>query len=125
MTCLALPQRRQRDRAASMALRQRTTPFPSGTIGSVATRTISWKQWLSAVRRSALGDGFGDLAGLPVADVCKRLDVSKQRVGELVKADRLDAIHVTTAKGTVAIVLITEASLARYAPQPHGIHLPA
>lgn len=91
----------------------------------MATRKITWRQWLTAIRRDALGDGFGDLAGLPVADVCKRLDISPQRVGQLVEANRLDAIHVTTAKGTLAVVLITEASLARYAPQPSGVHLPA
>lgn len=121
MTCLAGPQRGARDHSTSEALRQRTTLIPSGRLRLVATKTISWKNWLAGVLRAAGGDGLDDRIGVPIADVCRRLDISKQRVGQLVEADRLDAIHVTTSKGTTAIVLITEASLARYHPNPSGV----
>jgi hypothetical protein len=81
---------------------------------------MTWKKWISAITRDPMGDGFTRLAGYPVADVVKRLGVSEQRVRQLVEAGQLDAIQITTAKGTVAVTLITEASLEAYEPRPAG-----
>lgn len=89
----------------------------------MATKTITLKQWLSAIRKHATSDGFNDLDGKPPVDVCRSLNISKQRLSQLVAADRLDVLEITTAKGTVAMRLITNASLARYAPNPHGVRL--
>lgn len=86
----------------------------------MATRQITWRQWLRRITSNALGDGFGDLAGYPIADVVKRLNVSQERVRQLIEADRLDAIQVLTAKGSVAVTLVTEASLEAYEPRPNG-----
>jgi hypothetical protein len=89
----------------------------------MATRTLTYKAWLREVARHALGDGFNDLAGKPVADVVKLLGVSKQRVHQLILADRLDALHITTAAGDTALVIVTDSSLAKYQPQPNGVRL--
>lgn len=89
----------------------------------MATKSITFKQWLSAVRKHATSDGFNDYDGKPPADVCRSLNISKQRLSQLVAADRLDVLEITTAKGTVAMRLVTASSLARYAPNPTGVRL--
>lgn len=76
---------------------------------------------MRAVVSNRTEDGFARLAGKPVADVAELLGVSKQRVHQLIEAERLDTIEITTASGIVAMTLVTDASLARYAPQPTGV----
>lgn len=80
----------------------------------MATRTLTWSQWLKLVARHSLDNGFANVAGYPVADVCERLGVTKQRVHQLIEAGALDTLQVTNAAGKVAVILVTDASLERY-----------
>lgn len=80
----------------------------------MATRRINFTEWLKLVRKHALGDGFANLAGHPAAEVAARLDVSRERVSQLVREGVLDTIEITTARGGTALVLVTEASVDRY-----------
>lgn len=80
----------------------------------MASRTIKYAEWLKLVLRHATGDGFLNVSGFPPADAAKRLDVSRERVSQLVREGVLDTLSLTTASGSVALTLITEASLERY-----------
>lgn len=80
----------------------------------MATRTLTWTHWLREVRKAPLGAGFSHVAGYPVADVAARLDVDRSRVHQLLSSGALDSVEITTRKGTVAMTLVTEASLERY-----------
>ena len=80
----------------------------------MATRTLTWTQWLKLVAGNALGNGFQNVAGYPPADVAARLGVSPERVKQLIREDVLDTVEVTTRAGRVAVRLVTEASLERY-----------
>jgi hypothetical protein len=86
----------------------------------MATRTLKFGEWWKAVTRHALDDGFLKVSGYPIVDVAKRLDISEQRVRQLIEADQLDAIQVLTWKGNVAVTLVTQASLEAYEPRPAG-----
>ena len=79
----------------------------------MATRTLPFTDWLRLVRKHALGDEFENLAGYPSMEAARRLDVSKQRVSQLVSEGVLDVLELTT-RGKVTMTLITEASLNRY-----------
>lgn len=83
----------------------------------MATRTLTWSQWLKLVARHSLGDGFANVAGQPVPDVCEALGVTKQRVHQLIDSGALDTLQVTNSAGRVAITLVTDASLERYLAQ--------
>ena len=80
----------------------------------MATRTLTYRKWLVEVAKHGLGDGFKNLTGYAVPDVAVRLDMSRQRVHQLLENGALDALQVTTKSGTVAMTLVTEASLERY-----------
>ena len=80
----------------------------------MATRTLTYTQWLKLVVKHALGDQFANLSGLATVDVAKKLDVSRQRVHQLIEEGSLDTLAITTGKGRPALVLVTEASLERY-----------
>jgi len=80
----------------------------------MATRRLTFSQWLRAIAPVALEDRFKNLAGYPSADVADRLGVSRQRVEQLVGAGTLDTIEIVNKKGQVSMVLITEASVDRY-----------
>lgn len=80
----------------------------------MATRTLTWTEWLKLVRRHALDNGFQNVAGYPAADVAARLGVSHQRVYQLIQGGALDVVEVTTKAGKVSLSLVTEASLERY-----------
>jgi hypothetical protein len=81
----------------------------------MAARTFTFAQWFKLVTRHPLGDEFANLAGHPVADVARTLNVSPQRVHQLISDDVLDTIAVTNLGGTrVALLLVTEASVERY-----------
>ena len=86
----------------------------------MATRTLTFPQWLKAMRREALLEKPLASAGPSIADTAKRLKISDQRVRQLIEADQLDAVQVLTWKGNVAITLISEASLEAYEPRPTG-----
>lgn len=77
----------------------------------MARKTVPFTQWLKEVARRPLGDTY---VGVPVADAMEKLGVSKQRVHQLIDNNTLDAIEVTTKKGAVAIILVTNASLDFY-----------
>ena len=85
-----------------------------GILAAMATRTLTWTQWLKLVARHSLDAGFQNVAGYPIADVASRLGVSRQRVNQLVADGTLDTLEVTTKAGRVAVSLVTEASLERY-----------
>ena len=80
----------------------------------MATRTLKYTTWLKLVATHARTTEFANVSGYPVADVAKRLDVSRQRVNQLVEQNILDVLVITTAANRVAVTLITEASLERY-----------
>lgn len=85
-----------------------------GKLAQMPKRTVNFREWLKLVRKHAFDDGFYNLGGLPVADVAKKLDVSTQRVYQLIADDTLDVIEVTNAKGRVCLTVITDASMSRY-----------
>lgn len=80
----------------------------------MATRTLTFTQWLKLVAGHPLGDGFANVSGFPVVDVAKRLSVNRSRVYQLIGEGTLDTLEVTTAAGKIALTLVTEASLERY-----------
>lgn len=87
---------------------------------AMARKQMAWKDWLKAITSRPTGDGFHSFAGFPVDEVSKRLRVSRQRVHALIEADRLDVIEILTTKGSVALTLVTEASLAKFEPRATG-----
>jgi hypothetical protein len=70
--------------------------------------------WFKACRKNALEDAFGDLTGPVASTAAETLEVSKQRVHQLVQDDSLDAVAVTAPNGTITVTFITENSLKRY-----------
>lgn len=80
----------------------------------VATRTLTFAEWLKLVSTQALGRSAANVLGYPRADAAARLGVSEQRISQLVSAGVLDTLDVTTKAGRVAISLVTDASLERY-----------
>jgi plasmid maintenance system antidote protein VapI len=80
----------------------------------MASRTLSFKQWFRLVTGQALADGFANVAGHPPADVARKLDVTRERVSQLIREGTLDTLEITTAAGKVALTLVTDASLERY-----------
>lgn len=76
---------------------------------------------MKAVIANRAGDALDDYNGRPIADVEVLLGVSKQRIHQLIEAGRLDAIEVTNAKGATAMILVTQNSLDKFAPQPTGL----
>jgi hypothetical protein len=91
---------------------------------AMALRKMKLGDWLKACRSNALGDGFNDLTGPVASMAAERLDVTKQRVHQMVQDDLLDAVSVTAPNGTITVTFITENSLNRYlakrAPAIHG-----
>lgn len=82
--------------------------------GAMATRTLKWTAWLKLMRQHMLDNEYANLSGYPVQDVAAKLDVSRQRVYQLIEEGTLDVIEIVTGKGIRAATLITEASLDRY-----------
>lgn len=80
----------------------------------MATKTYTFSQWLKLVVKHAADNGFQNVAGYPVADAAKKLEVSPSRIAQLIAEDVLDTLEVTTVAGRVAIRLVTEASIERY-----------
>jgi hypothetical protein len=80
----------------------------------MATRTLKYTEWLKLVRGAFTGDASSHVYGYPPADVAKRLNVSRERVSQLVREGTLDTLSITTAAGRTALTLITEYSLERY-----------
>ena len=92
----------------------------SAILDPMASRTLKFSQWLKLMARHALEadqTAYKNLAGYPSIDVAKKLDVSKQRISQLVQEGALDTLDVTNALGRVSVTLITEASLERYLDQ--------
>jgi uncharacterized heparinase superfamily protein len=87
-------------------------------------RKMALKDWFTACRKNALKDEFLNLTGPVPSSVAETLEVTKQRVHQLVQDDHLDAISVTAPNGTITVTFISEASLTRYlakrAPAVHG-----
>lgn len=86
----------------------------------MATRQMAWKDWLKRVLKAPLADQTSDFIGYPVDAVSERLGVSRQRVHQLIEAERLDTIEILTTKGAVCMTLVTEKSLEKYVPAPVG-----
>jgi len=80
----------------------------------MATRKLNFTDWLRLVRRHATDNGFQNVAGYPVVETASRLGITKQRVHQLLEADVLDSLAITTKAGTTAVLLVTEASIERY-----------
>jgi hypothetical protein len=77
-------------------------------------RKMALKDWFTACRKNALKDEFLDLTGPVPSSVADTLEISKQRVHQLVQDDALDAVSVTAPNGTITMTFVTENSLARY-----------
>lgn len=82
-------------------------------MAAMATRTLKYTEWLKMVR-GAVTEQPSHVYGYPIADVAKRLKVSRQRVNQLVNDGTLDTLAITTAAGRTAMTLVTEYSLERY-----------
>lgn len=80
----------------------------------MATRRLAFGDWLRLVRRHALDNEFPNVAGFPPGEVATKLDVSHQRVSQLVADGTLDLIEIVNKNGKVSLTLVTEASLDRY-----------
>lgn len=80
----------------------------------MSLRTLTFAQWFQLVRRHSSDDRFPDHSGFPIADVAERLGVTKQAVHKLIEKNSLDAIAILTRRGTVAVTLVTQASLDYY-----------
>lgn len=87
------------------------------TIGAVATRTLKYTEWLKLVATLARKTEFANVSGYPVSDAAERLNVSRQRVHQLLESGALDSLTITTRAGAVVTTLITEASIERYLAQ--------
>lgn len=85
-------------------------------LDAVASRKINYTQWLKEVTKHALSQGlaYDNIAGFPVVEVAAKLDVSRQRVRQLIDEGVLDTIEVTTRAGTIALIIVTKASVDRY-----------
>lgn len=80
----------------------------------MANRTLKFSQWLKLVVKHATDDGFLNVSGFPVADAAKKLDVSPQRISQLIAEDVLDTLEICSWTGRVVVRLVTEASIERY-----------
>jgi len=87
----------------------------------MATRTLKFSQWLKLVAKHTIAGEFDDAAdhliGMPPDDAAKKLSVTRERVSQLIREEKLDTLQVTNAAGRVCITLVTEASLDRYLAQ--------
>jgi hypothetical protein len=73
----------------------------------MAIRKVTFREWLAGVITSRQNHYM-------VAEAASRLRVDRSRVHQLLKSGALDGFEITTATGTVAMTVITEASLERY-----------
>lgn len=63
------------------------------------------------------------LDGYSPGGVCQLLGVSRQRVHQLVDADKLDAYRIHDRLGNLAAIIITDESLSRLAAE-RGLSIP-
>lgn len=81
----------------------------------MATRTLTYTKWLKLIlQHHSDASELANLTGLAVPDVAARLDVSRQRVHQLIGGGGFDVLVITTRAGATAMTLVTEASLERY-----------
>jgi hypothetical protein len=80
----------------------------------MATRTLTYTQWLKLVVRHALDDEYENLSGLATVDAAKKLDVHRSRIYQLIDEGVLDTLAITTSGDKAALVLVTQRSLDRY-----------
>jgi hypothetical protein len=81
---------------------------------AMATRKMTLKAWFKACAASTFEDGFLDLTGPTQAVAAQTLEVSRQRVHQMIEEGALDAVHVTAPNGTISVTYVTQSSLDRY-----------
>ena len=80
----------------------------------MATRKMKLGEWFKACRKSAFDDGFLDLTGPTPSAAAQTLEVSRQRVHQMIESNMLDAVHIVAPNGTISLTYVTENSLNRY-----------
>jgi hypothetical protein len=80
----------------------------------MATRKFTLKAWFKACVSATLNDDFLDLTGPTPSAAAQTLEVSRQRVHQLIAEEALDAVQITGPNGAVSVTYVTQASLNRY-----------
>jgi hypothetical protein len=83
----------------------------------VANRVITFTEWHRQLRKSVFDSNsnvFENVAGVPASNAAKKLQVSEQRVNELIRQGVLDTVQVSNAAGRICLTMVTDASLDRY-----------
>jgi|HubBroStandDraft_5_1064220.scaffolds.fasta_scaffold207302_2 hypothetical protein len=75
---------------------------------------MTLKAWTKACFVNALGDGYLDLTGPTPVAAAQTLEITRQRVHQLIEDGTLDAVHITAPNGTISLTYVTQASLDRY-----------
>ncbi len=83
----------------------------------MAKRTLTFREWFKLAAKHLRDEQGSHLCGSPVADVAIKLDVSTQRVYQLIAEGTLDTIDIVSLAGKVSVSLVTEASIERYIAQ--------
>ena len=89
----------------------------------MATRKMTLKAWFKACAAATFDDGFLDLTGPTQAAAAQTLEVSRQRVHQMIEDGTLDAVHITAPNGTISLTYVTQNSLDRYlaARRPYAV----
>jgi len=80
----------------------------------MATRKFTLKAWFKACVSATLNDDFLDLTGPTPPAAAQTLELSRQRVHQMIDDGTLDAVHITAPNGTISVTYVTQASLNRY-----------
>jgi hypothetical protein len=89
----------------------------------MAVKKMSLKQWVKACVQHTHDDGFLDLTGPTQTAAAQTLEVSRQRVGQLIEDGTFDAVQITGPLGKVSVTYVTQNSLNRYlaARRPYAV----
>lgn len=80
----------------------------------MTARTYTFPEWFRYVARCIREGRPEDADALPIADVCDRLDVTKQAVHKLLEGGKLESVSIVTKRGNVAVILVPRSSLDFY-----------
>jgi|ERR1035441_6228258 hypothetical protein len=90
----------------------------------MAVRKMSLKDWTKACFKNSFDDGLLEFIGPTPIAAAQTLEVSKQRIHQMIEDKTLDAVRITAPNGTITVTYVTQASLDRYlakrAPAIHG-----